>query len=109
MENEILERLYHSEINFQIETIYDSGFFVRLGDFYNGTGIAYNSDNLKNAVIKLAELGTNKYPESEFAKWWKERSQWVCPACGSKKGVNLGMFTCQDCDAVIVLHDEVVG
>jgi hypothetical protein len=73
MEAEIIERLYHSEINIQIETNYDGGYYFRLGDYQNGTGPSHSKPDFKSTVKKLAELAVKKYPESEFAKWWKEQ------------------------------------
>jgi DNA-directed RNA polymerase alpha subunit len=67
---EILQRLYDSEINFQIETFYDNGFIGRLGDWSNGTSASFCADTLKELSIKLANMAIAHYPESEFGKWW---------------------------------------
>jgi hypothetical protein len=75
MQTEILNQLYKSEINFQMYTYYDSGIYFRLGDDNNGTGPTHGADDFDSFVEKLAELAAQKYPESEFAKWWKEQNE----------------------------------
>lgn len=76
METEILEKLYKSEINFQIETFYDEGYTVKLGDKSNGyKAVVFDRETFKEAVETLAKLASKEYPRSEFAKWWKEQQE----------------------------------
>jgi hypothetical protein len=72
----ILQKLYDSEINFKIETLWDAGFYFYLGDEINGFSKCLTGDNdsFTDGVYILAEAAIKKYPESEFAKWWEEQS-----------------------------------
>lgn len=74
METEIIEKLYHSEINYEICTFFDEGYVINLGDKFNGFKASYSADNFKEAINGLAVLAAREYPRSEFAKWWSERN-----------------------------------
>ncbi len=70
----ILQKLYHSEINFRIHTFWDAGFEVELGDPLNGIKWTGNGDNLILAVNKLAQAAIEFYPHSEFAANWRGKT-----------------------------------
>ena len=84
-ETEILQKLYESEINFNIGTFWDEGFRVQLGDMLNGYKFIYTDEDgyqhkavtfntAREALLFLAEKAVEHYPESKFAKWWGERN-----------------------------------
>jgi hypothetical protein len=65
---EVMQSLYDSEINFTIETFWDGGFDVKLGDRMNGFVWEENFDTLQQAVDALVSAACDHYPESVFAK-----------------------------------------
>ena len=61
-----LQRMYDSEINFRIDTLWDGGFHWYLGDEMNG----YKKDGytltLGEAVAKLCLAAHSEYPDSRY-------------------------------------------
>lgn len=62
-----LQRLYDSEINFEIATLWDGGFDWRLGDHMNGYKAEGNAKPLEAAIGELVEAALKHYPRSAFA------------------------------------------
>ena len=63
-----LQRLYDSEINFEVSGFYDSGFDVRLGDYFNGF-LAHGKANTWTEVEAwLREQALVLFPDSKFAQ-----------------------------------------
>lgn len=66
---EILDRLYASEIHFSLRWVWDAGMECSLGDEPVG-GPPHRSSLA--AVSEAADAAEAKYPESAFAKWWRK-------------------------------------
>ena len=64
----IFNDIYSSELNFQISTFWDSGYFINLGDEQNGFVRKAYADNFEGAVTELIRLVISEYPDSDFAK-----------------------------------------
>lgn len=64
----ILQELYDSEINCRIETFWDAGFAVKLGDEMNGFIWDGEFRSLAAALEALTEAACDAYPDSAFAK-----------------------------------------
>ena len=69
----MLQKLYDSEINFEISTFWDAGFDWKLGDEMNGWKDGGNADTLDLAVQDLRAAAIKHFPGSVFAR--KERSR----------------------------------
>ena len=70
-----LQKLYDSEINFEISTFWDAGFDWKLGDEMNGYKEVCEGgccDTLETAVIALAIAAVKHFPDSVFAKEWRK-------------------------------------
>lgn len=64
-----LQKLYDSEINFDLFCFWDAGFAARLGDEHNG--YVWEEDQFETialAVEALVKAAVEYYPDSEFAK-----------------------------------------
>lgn len=68
---EILNRIYDSEINFKIETFWDGGFDFFLGSKMNGFEAESNFRTIKEGVYWLTSEILKHYPNSDFSKWFK--------------------------------------
>ena len=66
-----LQDLYESEINFKIETFWDDGFKVCIGDELNGYKDEALFDTFNECIIWLSEKAIEFYPNSKFAKDYK--------------------------------------
>jgi hypothetical protein len=64
----IFQRLYDSEINFEVSGFYDAGFDVRLGDALNGFLAHGKVATWAEAEARLRDQALAHYPDSEFAK-----------------------------------------
>jgi hypothetical protein len=64
----ILQRLYDSEINFEVSGFYDAGFDVRLGDHLNGFLVKDKVETWAEAEIWLREQALAHFPDSKFAQ-----------------------------------------
>jgi hypothetical protein len=63
-----LQRLYDSEINFEVSGFYASGFDVRLGDYFKGF-LAHGKANTWTEVEAwLREQALAHFPDSKFAQ-----------------------------------------
>ena len=69
---EMMQDLYDSEINFRIDTFWDSGFDVYLGDKLNGYVANTNVDTWTEAVEYLRVKAIEYWPQSEFAKRYSD-------------------------------------
>lgn len=67
MEPTIIDQLYQSEINFRIETFWDGGFTVKLGDRLNGFVDETNVENWAQVVDWLKHAAVRHFPKSLFA------------------------------------------
>ncbi|KKM20979.1 hypothetical protein LCGC14_1640020 [marine sediment metagenome] len=63
-----LQKLYDSEINFEISTFWDAGFEWQLGDEMNGWKAEGTADSLEEAAKDLAIAARKHFPDSTFAK-----------------------------------------
>ena len=68
---DILQKLYDSEINFEIFTFWAAGFDWKLGDEMNGFKDGGRADSLEEAARDLAIAAVKHFPDSTFAKWWR--------------------------------------
>jgi hypothetical protein len=68
---EIPQELYDSEINFSISCFWDAGFEIRLGSGpgFDAEGLTYS---YAEACRWLKEATVRRYPESDFAKKYRE-------------------------------------
>jgi hypothetical protein len=64
----IFQRLYDSEINFEVSGFYDAGFEVRLGDALNGFLAHGKVGTWAEAEAWLRDQAVAHFPDSEFAK-----------------------------------------
>jgi hypothetical protein len=64
----ILQRLYDSEINFEISGFYDAGFDVRLGDALNGFVDQGKIETWADAEAWLRDQALAHFPDSKFAQ-----------------------------------------
>ena len=63
----VLQRLYDSEINFEISAFYDAGFYVTLGDELNGYQAEGRCRTWADVEEWLAGMARIHYPTSVFA------------------------------------------
>lgn len=71
----LLQRLYDSEINFEIAAFYDGGFAVKLGDPHNGYDAETTVKTWFEAELWLTQWAMRLFPDSEFAKDERARDQ----------------------------------
>jgi hypothetical protein len=66
----ILHQLHASEINFTIESLYDAGWKVTLGDALNGIDAEerFHPDELEQVAGWLIAVASARYPRSGFAR-----------------------------------------
>ena len=64
----IFQRLYDSEINFEVSGFYDAGFGVRLGDHLNGFLTEGKVETWADAETWLREQALAHFPDSKFAR-----------------------------------------
>jgi hypothetical protein len=64
----ILQRLYDSEINFEVSGFYDAGFDVRLGDHLNGFVAKGKVETWTEAEAWLRDQALAHFPDSKFAQ-----------------------------------------
>lgn len=60
-----LERLRNSEINFSISHFYDEGFHVKLGDKLNGWLDEMMVDHFVDAVSVLWQMAEKHFPDAD--------------------------------------------
>lgn len=64
-----LKKLYDSEINVQISSFWDGGWYVQLGDEINGFQKPdWDGCELKELVPAIRELAKKYYPNSQYVK-----------------------------------------
>ena len=66
----LLQRIYDSEINFELSTFWDSGFFWKLGDAMNGIKADGSAPTLAEATAQLCEAAVKHFPKSDFARFF---------------------------------------
>jgi hypothetical protein len=64
----IFQRLYDSEINFEVSGFYDAGFDVRLGDALNGFLVEGKVKTWDEVEAWLREQALAHFPDSKFAQ-----------------------------------------
>ena len=64
----IFQKLYDSEINFCVETFWDGGFDVKIGDKMNGFKASACLMDWSEVDAWLHEKAVELFPESTFAK-----------------------------------------
>jgi len=64
----ILQRLYDSEISFEVSAFYDAGFHVRLGDALNGFVAHGKAQTWAEVEAWLRDQALAHYSDSNFAK-----------------------------------------
>lgn len=65
---EVLKALYASEINAGVQTFYDSGWDVWIGDVANGIRSRASCNTADVAAAWLDQEARKRYPKSEYAK-----------------------------------------
>lgn len=75
----ILDKIYKSEINFSLGWMWDGGIDFQLCDlvYQDTTNVVLHStdcDEICEAIVEIADVVANKYPRSEFAKWWADQN-----------------------------------
>lgn len=73
----VMEKLYESEINCRIESFFDAGWSVSLGDHANGfkeVEVMFYSMDAAAAWLHGAAL--KHYPDSDYAKFYKDSPPW---------------------------------
>ena len=64
----VFQRLYDSEINFEVSSFWDGGFDVRLGDTMNGFRERGKAQTWSQVAEWLRTAALKHYPDSAFAK-----------------------------------------
>ncbi len=64
----IVQRLYDSEINFEVSGFYDAEFDVRLGDALNGSLAEGKVETWAEAEAWLRDQALAHFPDSRFAQ-----------------------------------------
>ena len=62
---DLFDWLYVNEVNFEMKTIWDGGYFIKLGDEMNGFKEEGGGDTFEEAVEDLKRMVKNHYPEVE--------------------------------------------
>jgi hypothetical protein len=68
MSASIFQRLYDSEINFEVSSFWDGGFDVRLGDAMNGFLEQAKAETWSQVEEWLRTAALRHYPNSAFAE-----------------------------------------
>jgi hypothetical protein len=71
----VFQRLYDSEINFEVSSFWDGGFDVRLGDAMNGFLERGNAETWSRVEEWLRTAALRHYPDSAFAKQELRRAE----------------------------------
>lgn len=72
---EILQKIYDSEIHLSIGWMWDGGIDYRIGadlSYIEKRPTSTGTDKIEQAVIIIANESAKEHPKSEFAKWWAE-------------------------------------
>jgi len=64
----ILQNLYDSEINFSIQTFWDGGFDVKLGDHMNGFSASTTVETAEEIIDWLHISTIKHFPDSQYTK-----------------------------------------
>jgi hypothetical protein len=64
----IFQRLYNSEINFEVSGFFDAGFDVRLGDALNGFLAQGKVETWAEVEAWLRDQALAHFPDSKFAQ-----------------------------------------
>lgn len=90
MEKE-LQRIYDSEINVRIQSFWDGGFRVAVGDEMNGLHWPkWDSCEIKDIIPALQDLIREHYPQSAYAR------DWLCHCVGEDFAPN-GKWHYENC------------
>lgn len=66
--NDVIDRLYASEINWEVSTFWDAGYEVKLGDHMNGYVAEANIALWSDVVDWLDRQARVHYPDSTYGK-----------------------------------------
>jgi hypothetical protein len=69
---QLIQDLYASEINARVEWFYDGGFSVSIGDMLHGWKASENLRTFVEAVDWLRVEAIKRYPESAFARKYRQ-------------------------------------
>jgi hypothetical protein len=64
----VLQRLHDSEINVELSSFYDCGFWWKLGDEMNGYVAEGHASTPDEAVARIVRAAIQHYPNSHFAR-----------------------------------------
>jgi hypothetical protein len=67
----VLQRLYESEINFTVSSLWDCGFRWKVGDDVNGFIAEGSATTFERAVSDLAHAAIEHFPNSAFARGYR--------------------------------------
>ena len=68
---QIMRRLYRSEINVAVSSMWDGGWTWQLGDDYSGFSAGGRAEDWDSTIYALADAAMIEFPESDFANFWK--------------------------------------
>jgi hypothetical protein len=70
---EVPQRLFESEINGEVNWFFDAGFEWTLWDRQpdGGEPESRDADTYEAALTELAEAACARYPDGQFARWWR--------------------------------------
>jgi hypothetical protein len=69
----ILQHIYDSEIHLSIGWMWDGGIDYRIGadlSYIEKTPESADTDNIREAVERIADQVAKEYPDSKFTEWW---------------------------------------
>ncbi len=68
----VFQDLYHSEINFRVDTFWDAGFDIELGDAMNGIKAQANVARWGQVEPWLIAAAIEHFPDSLFARMYRD-------------------------------------
>lgn len=74
---QVINSLYDSEINCGLQTFWDGGITVWLGDYMNGRSdeTSFGRGQMGEAADWLHDAALRRYPQSDYAKTYGEAAQ----------------------------------
>ena len=77
---EILQKIFDSEIHLSVGWMWDGGVDYKIGDLAGFIKTDVNSTgnrNIRDAIIEIAVIVAKEHPRSEFTKWWDKEVEAV--------------------------------
>jgi hypothetical protein len=68
----IFQEVYDAEINFNLSTFFDGGFYLSLGDGTNGYIDSWDYGSMIEAGEGLKKMVIKHYPDSDFALKYRD-------------------------------------